>query len=778
MARRLFYTIPLLLLVLCQSAKAQLTVTNETDPLKLAQKILGAGVTIMNAQFKGNNVSAATFKAVTGSFPIDSGIVLTSGRAKTIGALSGQMGVDGPANYSSTNDVMHASFNGGGAGDPDLSILSGRATNDACILEFDFIPQGDSINVRYIFGSEEYPRYTCTDFNDVFGFLITGPGFTTPKNIAVVPGTNIPVTINSINDGVPGANGGVLTKCTDLGPGSPFTQYYINNNGGLIITYNGHTVVLTAKAKVTPCQVYHIKLAIADTQDWILDSGVFIEAGSFSSIADFSTEVSGSADASTKTVMLVEGCRSAELKITRAPATVGPFTINVSYTGSATAGIDFSALPATVVFSATDEVKTFPLVATLDAFNEGTERTVISLSTTQTCSNLVDSIVVLVSDSSVNTALHPLPVCRNDSVIVLSGAEPEAGGTNSWSWNTGAATQTISINHPGNYIVTHVFSQRCLDIDSFEIVNREPLLSIESGRTYLCPGDEIILHANTNADTIQWQNGSTSPDQIVSNAGIYRVRGANTYGCSKYDTVVITSRPAPVLELGPDTALCAYETIDLDAFFPGATYSWNTGASTPLLQVTRGGFYRVISTLDGCSVRDSITITDKKMPVADAGKDQVIEYDSHVQLNAKVDPNNAGYAWSPAASLNNATIPNPIASPLITTEYTLIVSSADGCSLEDRVVIEVMFPLAIPNAFSPNGDGVNDRWNIGNIHQFPQCDVYIYNRYGQQMFYSRGYKTPWDGSHNGKALSPATYYYVIDPGFGFRKQTGWILLLK
>jgi PKD repeat protein len=188
---------------------------------------------------------------------------LTSGNAAA---------VDNPASY-------FESTNNSAAGDADLSGLSGNATFDACILEFDFVANGDSVNFRYQFGSEEYPNYTCTEFNDVFGFFISGPGYGSPTNIALVPGTTIPVAINSVNGGSP-TGAGVLANCQAMGPGSPFPAYFIDNTGFGAPAYDGLTVVLNAKAAVVPCSTYHFKLGVADASDFILSSGVFLEQGS------------------------------------------------------------------------------------------------------------------------------------------------------------------------------------------------------------------------------------------------------------------------------------------------------------------------------------------------------------------------------------------------------------------------------------------------------------------------------------------------------------------
>ncbi len=132
-------------------------------------------------------------------------------------------------------------------GDSLLSMLVGTVTYDACVLEFDFVPAADTAWCDFVFGSEEYPEWVGSTFNDIFGFFVSGPnpegGNYEFKNIALIPGTDLPVAINNVN---------------------PFyyPEYYVDNTGGLTIQYDGFTTVLTAKCAVIPGATYHFKLAV------------------------------------------------------------------------------------------------------------------------------------------------------------------------------------------------------------------------------------------------------------------------------------------------------------------------------------------------------------------------------------------------------------------------------------------------------------------------------------------------------------------------------------
>jgi hypothetical protein len=259
--------IALLAILPMKKVMAQLSVSPNKTASELANALVGTlgGVTIVGTPTltcPGN--ANGTFSTASSPLAISGGILLTSGSA---------------GNAASDANSPLSSVNNGAAGDATLTSLSGFPTNDACVLEFDFTSDGDAIQFDYQFASEEYTSYTCTQFNDVFGFFISGNEYGTPTNLALVPNTSIPVAINSINGGSP-TGAGVIANCNNMGPGSPFPQYFISNTGANPPVYDGLTTVLTAAASVTPCSTYHLKLAIADASDFILDSGVFLEEGS------------------------------------------------------------------------------------------------------------------------------------------------------------------------------------------------------------------------------------------------------------------------------------------------------------------------------------------------------------------------------------------------------------------------------------------------------------------------------------------------------------------
>jgi len=240
---------------------AQNLVLNGTQtPQQLADALTGVGLFTSNVSGQYNPISATTFvnNGVLG-FSLTGGVLLSSGEA--VYPMS-------PATYHHSTDV-------GTPGDPLLDIIvSPRITEDAAILEFDFGAGNDSVEFNFVMASEEYNEYANTNFNDVFAFFVTGPGYAPNTNVAVLPGTSIPITINTVNNG--NSAGTATGPCMNC-------SYYVDNvgTGAIDMVYDGYTTVIKIKFAVWPCTNYHFKIAIADAGDGVFDSAVMLEENSF-----------------------------------------------------------------------------------------------------------------------------------------------------------------------------------------------------------------------------------------------------------------------------------------------------------------------------------------------------------------------------------------------------------------------------------------------------------------------------------------------------------------
>ncbi|MDP4265623.1 MAG: gliding motility-associated C-terminal domain-containing protein, partial [Bacteroidota bacterium] len=182
-----------------------------------------------------------------------------------------------------------------------------------------------------------------------------------------------------------------------------------------------------------------------------------------------------------------------------------------------------------------------------------------------------------------------------------------------------------------------------------------------------------------------------------------------------------------------------------------------------------------------CGTSSQIAIVVNPLPVLNMGPDVTIAPGASTTLNVSVTGNIVSYQWEPSIGLNNATIKDPVASPSSTTIYTLVVTDDNKCEASDSIKVTVSgatSKISVPNAFSPNGDGINDTWIITNLSAYPGATVDVFNRYGQLVFHSENYNKAWDGTYNGKPLPMATYYYIIDPKNNEKKIAGSVTIFK
>jgi hypothetical protein len=313
-------------------------------------------------QFNGGNANIVNeqvgeFTDATSSIGLPSGLILGSGDVSMASQPNSGTGSNLGGTGNSGNDV-------------DLASITPNSIYDEAVIEFDFVPVGDSISFSYVFASEEYPEYVCGSVNDAFGFFLSGTnpsgGIYSATNLALIPDpsnpnvyTSTPVSINTVNPGVAGTNGTAST-CTSIDPDwATYNVFYAGNNTTTNYEYDGNTVVLTCKAAVVCNETYHIKLAIGDGGDGAYDSGVFLEGGSFTSVG-INVEA-GIANGATD---LYEGCNSAYFAFTR-PDTTIDFTVHFEMSGTTLNGFDYLEVPDSLTLTAgqfTDTLFIYPIV--------------------------------------------------------------------------------------------------------------------------------------------------------------------------------------------------------------------------------------------------------------------------------------------------------------------------------------------------------------------------------------------------------------------------------
>ena len=261
--------------------------------------------------------------------------------------------------------------------------------------------------------------------------------------------------------------------------------------------------------------------------------------------------------------------------------------------------------------------------------------------------------------------------------------------------------------------------------------------------------------------------------------------------CAQYIDKVITLLPTPTIQFDALNGLCA----DAPAFqitgiavtngLPGTGTFSGPGVSTAGMfdpSAAGDGLKTIRYTYNAsnsCSNYAEQTIEVYPVPAADAGPDKTVLEGGEVSLTPLINANYpVSYLWSPSTWLNSDEVLSPKSTPKNDITYTLRVTSDKGCSSSDDVFVKILRAPLVPNIFSPNGDGIHDKWDIPYLISYPGCTVDVYNRYGQLIYHIVGYDKPWDGTVNGNQVPVGTYYYIIDPKNGKQKMSGYVDVIR
>lgn len=495
------------------------------------------------------------------------------------------------------NTIVDAGVENVAPGDDDLDYLSqiqgeGSLSGDACIVELDVFAATNELTFEYIFASEEYPEFVNTEFNDIFAFFISGPGIVgdpnigNQQNIAVLPGTNTPVQINSVSH---------LENW----------QYFRNNELGRSLEYDGMIAdflgvkkSLTARAQVEPCQTYHLKLAIADRRDYDYDSGVFISelrGGAPSFRVAYQSGID----------FLIEECTN--ISDTLYVGLNSPLTDTISYEvrigGTASPGEDYTLdIPSTITFLPGQTSLGFPISALTDGVEEGPEYIELSLTNNFGCGEVIYTTITIDLRDKLEVEIQAtgdtLVHCQ-DSTLQL-----QAGGAADYFWipagifdNPEDAEQSFTPLTSGWISVEGQVGNFCRDQDSVYINLLNVELNIEAlDPTAICRGDSVRLNAvnNINNANLQW-----TPKLSVSNdtaaltiakpqEDTEYIARVSTAGCMITDTLLIEVDNFAIPTLRNDTTICQNSTVDLvvspfDTTGLDVRYSWTpaTGLDDP-----------------------------------------------------------------------------------------------------------------------------------------------------------------------------------------------------
>jgi gliding motility-associated-like protein len=566
-----------------QTVSAQLTVLYPgSTATQLVDKLVGTGVTFSNAIFVGAGSYNGSTEGNKGIFTggssvvgISSGIIFSTGNA---------MLAVGP-----NNTPWQGQGANGTPGDATLQAIAGTTTYDAVGVQFDFVPESNYIEFRYVFSSEEYNEYVGDIYNDVFGFFVTslssdGLNYNS-RNIAIVPGTsNTAVAINSINYGP--CNGAPYCSGPGIGPGTNASYYRDNATGSINIQYDGLTVVLTASCVVVPCASYRMKIVIADVADPYYDSAVFLEENSFTSPTVDNVQITYSNPAAGANSNAVEGCSNANFLINLTSPTPIARNIPFSVTGTATIGTDFSTTPNIITTYNTlypnQYYVTIPVGGSStnltinplsDAAVESTESVILTMQSNLCGTPVYSSAQINILDNTTpftGTVSPSNPsICLGNSVSLAfspTGGQPPF----TYAWSSGQSTSSINANPPASQPYTVTVTDACgnatsatAQVDVYPIPNGSSV----PGTQTICSGEitSLVLTGYPSNTSFNWtatasgnvtghgSGSGTTIAQTLENNGTADATVTYTVtpsanGCSGSTfSATVTIRPHPVM---------------------------------------------------------------------------------------------------------------------------------------------------------------------------------------------------------------------------------------
>ncbi|NQX91581.1 MAG: gliding motility-associated C-terminal domain-containing protein [Flavobacteriales bacterium] len=754
---------------------AQLEVDNTTTPEEALEILLGDGIDVFNVTFSGDPEQIGSFNSENANIGMPEGVVLGSGDV-TLGTGVGfdpmtfEQIVGEGGNQSGSSGLGGGNF---GVGDPDLTTLSTFDTNDAAVLEFDFTPTGDSISFFYVFGSEEYNDFVCGTVNDAFCFFLSGPGINGPFtnnaiNMATVPDTDIPVTINTVNNGVSGQFDDL--NCEAVSPDwDQNTEYFIDNSTETddvtVVEYDGLTVVLRAQAQVICGETYHIKIAIADGGDTSFDSGVFLQKDSFTSEG---VNLFANIESALNDSTVYEGCGLAEIVFQRNAGIAEAVDINVYYSGSAQEGVDYADLPDILTLEAGEETGSLILDTFADGITEGLETVTFEVDV-QACNSDSATFTIYIDDTPLEMETSvTTPYCPGDDVtlnaMVTGGLPPY---TMSWSNGFDGFQQVVNPLVPESYTVT--VEDACGNTVTQTILapvpEPDPLtITFNENYTSDCPEDFTIVANVTGGigqHTYLWiEDGAT----ISNTTFVTRFFEASTTlsltvsdecGAETTEEVNISigeTNPL-ILVMDNDTTICRDDLINIAGEATGGTlpysYQWAHGPSGNSTGVSpfNNRTYELTVT-DGCGIETSNNIdigvswVEANFDIQWQGGDEYLFTPDNTEATE--------YLWNFGNGAESTEVAPLYTYPSLDEFYdvTLLITNDLGCTDQTYRTISPPLEVYVPSAFTPDYDGINDvfTYSVNGVDEF---EMYIFNRWGEVVWSTTTIGEFWNGNVDG-----------------------------
>ena len=413
-------------------------------------------------------------------------------------------------------------------------------------------------------------------------------------------------------------------------------------------------------------------------------------------------------------------------------------------------------------------------------------------------------------------------VCLGEAVSFADQSTISTGNIVTWKWNFGDGSTE---NHTDNTTFNKTYTTWKNYSAKLVTVSDHGCISDTAARTiavHALPVPDFALPTNicmpegaaqfTNQSTVpdmsaltyQWAFGDgsvatdVSPLHNYQNAGSYTVvlTATSVYGCRVTKDKVLDdffTQPMADFTVSPDTLCQGADNVftdkSVDANNNIVSWAWTFGDGSgstdrnPVKRYAEPGDYPVqlvVANGAGCvSVPFTSNVVVYLQPVIDAGPSFIVAQGSQVRFTPTANDSTVlTFRWTPPDGLSDPNALRPVLKAMEDQVYTLTAIGEGGCIATDETAVKVFKKVSIPNVFSPNGDQINDRWVLTNLADYGECTVEVFNRYGQRVYYSEGYKTPWDGTYKGHLLPQATYYYVIKLNNGTAPMTGYVVILQ
>lgn len=636
-----------------------------------------------------------------------------------VGFESGVIMATGGINLApgpNSSDGASAGY-GIGTPDSDLQSLTNGALFDMANIEFDFTPTQSPLTFEFVFASEEYCEYVNSQFNDVFGFFISGPGINGTQNLAVVPGGNTPITINTINHLVnsgfykhntpaSGDNCGVIPPAPAPGPAE--------------LEYDGLTRKMVAVANIIPCETYHIKLKIADVGDGVWDSAVFLKGGSFDGGGNASIDwlVNGQTDVDE----VVEGCGTVELLIDRVGSNPAlPLSVSFTITGTATLGADYGPLTTTYIIPAGMDQLIIPVNIINDLIPEGAETVILTLNNPCSCLNPREILTILDYNPLIpvaDTVIICGPGVTTVGVTVEGGVEPYT-----YQWNTGGNGETITpfVSAPTTYTVT--ITDACGKTSTARArvnINPAAIAQLLGPAPQICPGQSTSITVNFTGNgpfdiTYNFNGDPQNPitgilddpySLIVNDPGSYQITSVvDAFGCpgTAVGVVLVSPSNLDLTGLAANVPCAGAPTGTINTTVMGGmgpnNYAWQ--GPTPIgnvadpVNLVPGVYTVTVTDVFGCTDSQTFPITSPPALAPSivniVGVNCFSPNGGSINLNVTGGTPNYTYLWT-----SGAIVQDPVG--LSAGTYTVTITDANSCTRTSTAVIPSDF--AAPTALN------------------------------------------------------------------------------